>query len=67
MSNITVKQLPPGYVNEIEYVERKGLGHPDSLIDGIVDEVSHALSREYIEKTGMILHHNVDKGLIIGG
>lgn len=52
----------------IEYVERKGVGHPDSLIDGIVDATSHALSREYLERCdNTILHHNVDKGLIIGG
>ncbi len=52
----------------VEYVERKGTGHPDSLIDGIVDETSHALCKEYLDRCGeVILHHNVDKGLIIGG
>ncbi len=51
----------------VEYVERKGLGHPDSLIDGIMESVSTGLSNAYIDSTGKILHHNVDKGLIIGG
>ena len=51
----------------VEYVERKGLGHPDSLIDGIMESVSTDLSNAYIDSTGKILHHNVDKGLIIGG
>ena len=51
----------------MEYVERKGLGHPDSLIDGIMESVSTGLSNAYIDSTGKILHHNVDKGLIIGG
>ncbi|MCL5101973.1 MAG: hypothetical protein M1544_01275, partial [Candidatus Marsarchaeota archaeon] len=51
----------------VEYVERKGIGHPDSLIDGIMERVSTDLSIAYINKTGKILHHNVDKGLIIGG
>jgi S-adenosylmethionine synthetase len=51
----------------VEFVERKGVGHPDSLIDGIVENVSIELGNEYIEKAGFILHHNVDKGLIIGG
>ena len=51
----------------VEYVERKGIGHPDSLIDGIMENVSTALSNAYIDSTGKILHHNVDKGLIIGG
>jgi S-adenosylmethionine synthetase len=51
----------------IEYVERKGLGHPDSLIDGIAEKVSYELSNYYIKEVGVVLHHNVDKGLIIGG
>ncbi len=67
--NISVNRLditPIGLQNT-EYVERKGIGHPDSMIDGIVDETSHQLCREYIDNFGVILHHNVDKGLIIGG
>jgi S-adenosylmethionine synthetase len=69
MRNISIRELDLSPVNEqnTEYVERKGIGHPDSLIDGIVDETSHALCREYLDKYGVILHHNVDKGLIIGG
>jgi S-adenosylmethionine synthetase len=51
----------------VEFVERKGVGHPDSLIDGIMENVSLELSKEYIEQSGYILHHNVDKGLIVGG
>lgn len=69
MSNIKVtedKSLPV-YRQEVEYVERKGIGHPDSLIDGIMERVSVELSNQYIDTTGFILHHNVDKGLIIGG
>ncbi|MEM0438292.1 MAG: methionine adenosyltransferase, partial [Candidatus Micrarchaeia archaeon] len=50
-----------------ELAERKGLGHPDTLIDGIMEEVSRALCKEYLEQFGTILHHNVDKGLIVGG
>ncbi len=52
---------------EVELAERKGLGHPDSLIDGIMEEISRALSREYLDDFGKILHHNVDKGQICGG
>ena len=51
----------------LELVERKGLGHPDSIIDGIMDEVSRELCKKYIEEFGVILHHNVDKGLSVGG
>ncbi|MFZ2071290.1 MAG: methionine adenosyltransferase [Halobacteriota archaeon] len=52
---------------EIEMVERKGLGHPDSLCDGIADAVSVALCREYKRKCGMILHHNTDKVQLVAG
>lgn len=52
---------------KIEIVERKGLGHPDHIIDAACEEISRSLSRYYLKKYGMILHHNVDKGLIVGG
>lgn len=50
-----------------EVVERKGIGHPDSLADGISESISQALSRLYLDEFGEILHHNVDKVLIIAG
>lgn len=64
---ITIKQKKPYSLRYVEFVERKGVGHPDTLIDGIADEISLSLSKEYMEKAGTILHHNVDKGLIVGG
>jgi len=69
MGNIHVEQKDRLRVDEqaVEFVERKGIGHPDSLIDGIVERVSLELIKEYIERSGYVLHHNVDKGLIIGG
>lgn len=50
-----------------EIVERKGLGHPDSMCDSIMDAVSVALCREYEHIAGRILHHNLDKSLLIAG
>ncbi|MDE1871584.1 MAG: methionine adenosyltransferase [Candidatus Micrarchaeota archaeon] len=69
MGAIHIEQKDRVRVDEqiVEFVERKGVGHPDSLIDGIVENVSLELNKEYIENAGRILHHNVDKGLIIGG
>lgn len=67
--NISVERgqyLPVGE-REVELVERKGLGHPDTLIDGIMEEISKNLSKYYLEEFGKILHHNVDKGQICGG
>lgn len=51
----------------IEIVERKGIGHPDSIADGIAEEVSKSLSRMYLEKHDRILHHNTDEVQIVGG
>jgi S-adenosylmethionine synthetase len=51
----------------VEIVERKGVGHPDHICDGVVDAVSVALSQEYLRRFGTILHHNVDKSLLAAG
>jgi S-adenosylmethionine synthetase len=50
-----------------EMVEHKGRGHPDSLCDALAENLSIALSRFYLERFGEILHHNVDKALLLGG
>ncbi|MEM3394707.1 MAG: methionine adenosyltransferase [Nitrososphaerota archaeon] len=57
----------PVYKHAVEIVERKGLGHPDYMIDAACEASSVALSKYYIEKFGRILHHNLDKGLLVGG
>ncbi|MEM3102514.1 MAG: methionine adenosyltransferase, partial [Candidatus Caldarchaeum sp.] len=46
---------------EIEMVERKGLGHPDYIIDSACEEASLMLSKYYLKEFGRVLHHNVDK------
>jgi len=51
----------------IEIVERKGLGHPDSICDALAEEFSLELSRFYLDRAGAILHHNVDKALLVAG
>jgi S-adenosylmethionine synthetase len=51
----------------VEIVERKGQGHPDYIADGISEWVSRYLSKFYMEQFGVILHHNVDKTLVVGG
>lgn len=50
-----------------EAVERKGPGHPDSLADSVSEAVSRGLCQAYMEEFGTVLHHNVDKVLIIAG
>lgn len=51
----------------VELCEHKGIGHPDTLTDGACEAVSRDLSLAYLERYGRILHHNVDKGLLIAG
>lgn len=64
---ITELQGPRVEDLETEVVERKGLGHPDSICDATMEAVSVALCRAYRERFGRILHHNCDKGLLVAG
>ncbi|MEM2924916.1 MAG: methionine adenosyltransferase [Halobacteria archaeon] len=67
--NIVVEQITRTPIEEqkIELVERKGIGHPDSLCDGIAEAMSRALSNEYLNRFGRILHHNTDQVELVGG
>jgi len=69
MRNIIVDELiqKPIEEQEIEIVERKGIGHPDSISDGIAESVSRALSETYMDKFGGVLHHNTDEVQITAG
>lgn len=69
MRNITIETLnhTPVAQQQVELVERKGRGHPDSICDAIMEEVSRALSREYLKTFGRVLHHNIDKGFLVAG
>lgn len=69
MRNIIVEDLKqiPLEKQRIEIVERKGLGHPDYICDAVMDTLSINLSKIYLEKAGTILHHNVDKSLLVAG
>jgi len=67
--NIRVEKITqvPIEQQEIELVERKGIGHPDSICDGVAEAVSRALSREYLKRFDRILHHNTDQVELVGG
>lgn len=67
--NIVVEPLRTVHIEEqqIELVERKGLGHPDSIADGVSESVSRALCRLYLDEYGRILHHNTDETQVVGG
>ena len=64
---ISEMDFSPVYKNPVEIVERKGIGHPDTICDYLAEELSIALSKLYLEEFGFIQHHNVDKALLVGG
>ena len=66
---ISVEELVHTPIEEqpTEIVERKGIGHPDSIADGLAETVSRALSTMYKERFGRILHHNTDQVEVVGG
>ncbi|HTZ61956.1 MAG TPA: methionine adenosyltransferase [Thermoplasmata archaeon] len=67
--NFQVEPLRTVHIEDqaVEMVERKGLGHPDSIADGVSESVSRALSRLYLDEFGHILHHNTDETQVVGG
>ncbi|PUB11869.1 methionine adenosyltransferase [Yoonia sediminilitoris] len=64
---ISMLQTPDVEKLDVEIVERKGLGHPDSICDAISEQFSLSLCRFYMDRFGLVLHHNVDKALLWGG
>jgi S-adenosylmethionine synthetase len=52
---------------EVEIVERKGIGHPDSICDAIAEHVSQALSQEYLDRVDKVLHYNTDETQLVAG
>ncbi|WP_292368872.1 methionine adenosyltransferase [Methanoregula sp. UBA64] len=67
--NIQIEALNqiPLEKQQIELVERKCLGHPDSIADGIAESISRALCKTYLDHFGVVLHHNTDQGEVVAG
>ncbi|AAM71782.1 MAG TPA: methionine adenosyltransferase [Chlorobaculum sp.] len=67
--NITIErsEAVPMDQQPFELVERKGIGHPDTICDSIMEAVCIDLCREYNSRFGHICHHNIDKGLLVAG
>ncbi|QGA82559.1 methionine adenosyltransferase [Halomicrobium sp. LC1Hm] len=51
----------------VEIVERKGIGHPDSICDGVAETVSRALAQTYLDRFGTVLHYNTDESQLVAG
>jgi S-adenosylmethionine synthetase len=67
--NLVIEKLNklPTSKQKVEIVERKGVGHPDTICDSIVNQISVELSKYYLKKFGQIMHHNIDKALLSAG
>ena len=50
-----------------EIIERKGIGHPDTLADIVAEQASIDYSKWCKKEFGVILHHNLDKVYVRGG
>lgn len=63
---LTVTQSRHAMSPPVEAVERKGIGHPDSLADLLAEEFSRLYSAECLDRWGMVLNHWVDKVNLVG-
>jgi S-adenosylmethionine synthetase len=66
---IVIERLrqPTADEHQIEVVERKGLGHPDSICDAVMERVAVELNQAYRARFGRVLHNNIDKGFLVAG
>ena len=55
------------YSPAVEFVERKGTGHPDTICDHLAEELARELATEYLVHTGAVQHFNVDKAILAAG
>ena len=51
----------------VEVVERKGIGHPDTLCDAIAERASQLYSQHCLSAYGRVAHHWFDKVMLVGG
>ena len=64
--NLSITRRSP-YAPPVEFVERKGVGHPDTICDRLAEELARLLATEYMANTGMVQPFNVDKAILAAG
>lgn len=67
MKNLNIVSVPQLGELETEVVERKGIGHPDTIADALAENLSVVYSRYTLDNFGAILHHSFDKVSVLGG
>jgi S-adenosylmethionine synthetase len=67
--NIAIDEIDRRAIDDqrVEIVERKGIGHPDSICDGVAESVSRALAQAYLDRVGKVLHFNTDETQLVAG
>ena len=66
-SRLTIETGLPEPDTAMSIIERKGLGHPDTLADHLAEALSRAYATYTLEHVGAVLHHNFDKLALLGG
>lgn len=68
-NNIVVTPANRPWIEDlpVEVVERKGIGHPDTLCDGMAERIARAYAEWCLEHVGRPLHHNFDKVQLVAG
>ncbi|MGB5166973.1 MAG: methionine adenosyltransferase [Acidimicrobiia bacterium] len=64
--DLTINQRPL-FRPPVEFVERKGSGHPDTICDHLAEDLARDLARTSLEQTGRVQHFNVDKAIFAAG
>ncbi len=64
--NLSVTYREP-YAPPVEFVERKGVGHPDTICDHLAEDLARRLATDYLHHTGHVQHFNVDKAVLAAG
>lgn len=69
MNNLLILPIKDNFPEDLsfEIVERKGIGHPDTLCDAIAEEASRKYSLYCLNTFNGIAHHWFDKVMLIGG
>ncbi len=67
MLNIEVLDTIPTFKRRFEIVERKGIGHPDTICDLVMEDISIALAKLYMKEIRHVMHYNLDKTMLITG
>lgn len=50
-----------------EIIERKGVGHPDTICDNLAEALASLLKEAYVSDYGKVMHYNVDNVLVGSG